>query len=141
MNYFDKQNLKQIGSYLGQEMAIVLFIFVFGAGIGFGEVDSVISEGIGHTIASFGVLWGIGAFFRMNTWTPLFLSIGSALGLFLLGTGLHEYGLFPALMLVSGYVLFVSLFLLDCFGIDLSNSYRKKAIVYSFLLLMIFGIF
>jgi len=65
--------------------------------------------GMGTTISSFGILWAVGAIITLSAgWASKFTSLGLAIGLIVLGIAMDMHGLYMAIAVLGGYILFVA---------------------------------
>ena len=72
-------------------------------------------EDIGDKLMAFGAIWLIAGFFRLsNGWDCWITSKAVALGVFIMGFGLNTEGIFWAIMVVGGFLMFFAYLINVC---------------------------
>lgn len=100
-----------IAKNLLKEAIVIILVLSIGWLVGSSEIRGLFKDDIGSIITSIGLLWCIGAFFRLHTeWDYTISSIVVGLGMAIFGYCLWEAGLFHAILITGLYMFFVAWF-------------------------------
>ena len=120
-----------------EELGLASAIFFTAAWYNIDQTREIFFDGIGHIALAIGILWTIGAFFRMNLVIPFLISISLSLALVAFGLGAAMYGFFGGLSFIFLYAFFYSIILIIPFDTPLGQKICAIGIIGA----IIFGFF